>query len=197
MRVHARACVRERISSSTFRRAAALRYCDVLILSSTHLNSLKPEIQRRINRRDVNRDVKYAPLHAEPGSLSPSLFLFLSTFLACRLYYPTPMLPGALSLSSRLRLPRERNRILSFNSTILRSRPLSLTLAPLFLYPVPLRVEIDQDSPRIFDPRRSITSITPSFLSTPVGQIFYRDQSIRRHDLRISPLIAEREILRE
>lgn len=173
-----RTCVKE--TQDEHLGAAALRYCDVLDLSFTHLNSLKPEVQHRINRRDVNRDVKYAPLHAERGSLS--------TFLVCRLYYPTPMLPRALSLSSRLRLPRERNRILSFNSTILRL--LSLTLVPLFLYPVSLRVEIDQDLPRIFagDPRRSITSILPSFLSASAGQIFYRDQSIPRYDdLRISP----------
>lgn len=106
--------------------AVALRYCDVLVLSSTHLNSLKLEIQRRINRRDVNRDVKYAPLHAERGSLSHPLLspsshlppLSLSLPFSHVTYIILPMLPGALSLSSRLRLPRERNRILSFNSTI-------------------------------------------------------------------------------
>lgn len=74
-----RACVRERLRINV-QGTAALRYHDVLVLSSTHLNSLKPEIQRRINRRDVNRDVKYAPLHAERGSpshLSRSLSLSL------------------------------------------------------------------------------------------------------------------------
>lgn len=50
----------------------------------TYLNSLKPEIQRRINRRDVNYDVKYTPSHTRtryslfPFSLSLSLFLCLS-----------------------------------------------------------------------------------------------------------------------
>ena len=143
-----RTCVRERNSRSTFREPAALRYCDALVLSSTHLNSLKLEIQRRINRRDVNCDVKYALLHAERGSLShpfspppppPPLSLSLSLssppFLACRLYYPTPMLPRALSLSSRLRLPRERNRILSFNSTI--SCCLSLPPHSSFSFSIP------------------------------------------------------------
>lgn len=103
-----RACVRGTQAQRSG--AAALRYCDVLVLSSTHLNSLKLEIQRRINRRDVNRDVKYAPLHAERGSLSHPLFvplvslpppsLSFSTFLACHLYYPTDAPGGAISIFS-------------------------------------------------------------------------------------------------
>jgi len=56
-----------------------------------------------------------------------------SLFTACRLYYPAPMFPGALSLSSRLRLSRERNRILSVSILRPPSPPSLSTLSPHLL----------------------------------------------------------------
>lgn len=129
------ACVRacEKLRINRLEATASLRYCDVLVLSSNAFKFIEARntTSNKSPRRQPRREIR-------PFACRARLSLSLSTFLACRLYYPTLMLPGALSLSSRLRLPRERNRILSFNSTILRSRPSApLSSSPLISLSIP------------------------------------------------------------